>query len=230
MVTCFTASVPAPRGFALRCQTDKGVDAGVDYLALRRREDARACGLLGADFEHLDLPEAPHRGYDSPGALFGDLAAADDVGPALEARLRGALRERAPRTVCYPVGVGEHVDHRQVARAVGRLRGDFPGVRWVRWYDQPYTARHRRRYPELAFARRVRGLAEVGDHACALTFAAPAREPEGPLALKVRAAAAYATQVGYQFYEALGASPADEPDVEARIERVLGRREWFVGD
>ena len=227
-MTCFTASVPEPRGFALRCQVDKGIAADVDYLALRRAEDVRACSILGADFEHLGLPEAPHRGYDSPEALFGDFAAGDDVASALEARLREVVRERPPRAICYPVGVGGHVDHRRVADAVERLRGDLPAVRFLRWYDQPYTARHRRRYPELAFARRARGLAEIGEDVCALSYDPRARAPDGLFARKVRAAAAYRSQVGYQFYEAFGASPAGEPDVEDRIARVLGRREWLV--
>ena len=42
VLTCFTASVPHPAGFALACQLDKGLPADVDYLALRRAEDAAA--------------------------------------------------------------------------------------------------------------------------------------------------------------------------------------------
>ena len=42
LCTVFTASVPDPQGFALRCQTDKGIPAEVDYMALRRTE---GCGL-----------------------------------------------------------------------------------------------------------------------------------------------------------------------------------------
>ena len=40
VATLFAASVPDPTGFALACQTDKGLAPDVDYLALRRDEDA----------------------------------------------------------------------------------------------------------------------------------------------------------------------------------------------
>ena len=36
VATVFTRSVPDPQGFALACQLDKGLDASVDYMALRR--------------------------------------------------------------------------------------------------------------------------------------------------------------------------------------------------
>ena len=229
VATAFTATVRDPGAFALACQTDKGIPAEVDYMALRRAEDERACALLGAATEHLGFAEAPHRGYDSPEALFAELSPRDEVVDPLTARLRELIGERAPAAVCYPVGVGDHVDHRQLIAAVERLRPAFPGLRWVRWYDQPYTVRHRRDYPELSFARRVRGLAEVGEDVCAVHYAEPERAPDGPLARKVRAAASYTTQVPYQFYEALGLAVADEPDAPSRIARVLGRREWFVG-
>ena len=44
LLTVFTRSVPNPAGFALRCQTDKGLPATADYMALRRAEDAAAGG------------------------------------------------------------------------------------------------------------------------------------------------------------------------------------------
>lgn len=228
VATCFTATMPEPTGFALACQTDKGFGAEVDYMALRRAEDTAACAILGAEAIHLDLPEAPHRGYDSAEALFSEPHPGDRVVAELVDRFRKTIADVAPATICYPVGVGDHVDHRQVTAAVAEIRHDHPGVRWVRWYDQPYTARHRRAYPELAFARRVRGLAEVGDDVCAITFDPAERQPDGPLARKARAAATYVSQCGYQFGEALGLPPAPVGDLEARIAQVLGRREWYV--
>lgn len=228
VATCFTATVDNPTGFALTCQTDKGYGPEVDYMALRRAEDQAACEILGAATLHLDLPEAPHRGYESADALFGEMEAADRVEPVLEERLRKTLAEVQPRTVCYPFGVGRHVDHQRVIDSTWRVRASFPGIRWIRWYDQPYVARHRRNFPELAFTRRVRGLVEVGDDTCAMTYEPVERQPEGPLARKVRAAAAYASQAGYQFGAALGLPPASGEELEGRIARVLGRREWFV--
>ncbi len=64
LITCFTRSVPDPSGFALACQLDKGLSAEVDYMALRRQEDVVACQQLSVQPHWLDLPEAPHRGYD----------------------------------------------------------------------------------------------------------------------------------------------------------------------
>ena len=63
MATVFTASVPNPRGFALACQTDKGLAPEIDYMALRRNEDRAAAGALGIEEPvHLPFREAPHRG------------------------------------------------------------------------------------------------------------------------------------------------------------------------
>ncbi len=36
VATIFTRSMPEPQGFALRCQTDKGLAPDIDYMALRR--------------------------------------------------------------------------------------------------------------------------------------------------------------------------------------------------
>ncbi|WP_207955961.1 PIG-L deacetylase family protein [Rubrobacter marinus] len=48
LATVFTRSVPDPTGFALACQTDKGLPPEVDYMALRREEDREAARRLGA--------------------------------------------------------------------------------------------------------------------------------------------------------------------------------------
>ena len=64
LATLFTRSMPDPQGFALACQLDKGLDATVDYMALRRAEDVAACRALGlGEPVHIPLPEAPHRVY-----------------------------------------------------------------------------------------------------------------------------------------------------------------------
>ena len=72
MATLFTGSVPDPQGFALACQLDKGLSAGIDYMALRRGEDARAAAELGiAPPRHMPFREAPHRGYGRPRSCSG---------------------------------------------------------------------------------------------------------------------------------------------------------------
>ncbi len=132
VVTCFTRSVPDSTGFALACQTDKGLAPDVDYMALRRAEDAAAMDRLGVAHLHLDLPEAPHRGYGSAAELFAGLRPDDDVDRALAP----LLRELSGDLWLAPQGIGAHVDHLQVLRAVARL--DRP-VLW--WRDSPYVLR-----------------------------------------------------------------------------------------
>ena len=196
VATVFTASVPRPTGFALTCQTDKGLGPEVDYMALRRREDAQAVRLLGGDYEHWPLREAPHRGYDSAAALFAGARAADrgmvaDVAARVEQRLRtGAYRE-----VLYPVGAGNHVDHLQLIAAVESLRPRFPGIAFRQYFDQPYTNKFPERTPSRAGATTV----ELG--------------PAATLR-KTLACGAYRTQLRFQFGGA------------GRIHSVLGGREW----
>ena len=129
VVTCFTATVPAPQGFALACQTDKGLGPEVDYMAVRRAEDAAAMRALGVRLVHLPLPEAPHRGYASPAALFAGVRADDDVDLSALAGLQADV-------LLAPQGLGGHVDHLLVVRAVAAL-----GRPTAWWRDAPYVLR-----------------------------------------------------------------------------------------
>jgi hypothetical protein len=177
VATVFTASVPDPQGFALACQTDKGLGPDVDYMALRRAEDERACAALGARAVHLGLPEAPHRGYDSAEALFAGVRPGD-APPVAEAL--GPWLARA-HVVLGPAGVGGHADHLLVRDALP------PGA--PLWLDQPYGLRH--------------GVAD-GEPL-----------PAGDREAKVRACAAYASQLGFQ----LAGDPAALRDVPERLLR-----------
>jgi LmbE family N-acetylglucosaminyl deacetylase len=177
VVTVFTGSVPAPTGFALACQTDKGLAPDVDYMALRREEDAAALHRLGVRGEHLGLLEAPHRGYDSPAALFAGRHAGDDVAPAIADTLAPFLD--GADLVLAPQSVGDHVDH-QVVTAVVAALADPDRTAW--WRDTPYAVRH----PDATGAPEVTGT-EV------------AVAVDAVLDVKAQAAAAYATQVGFQF-------------------------------
>ena len=239
IATVFTASVPEPRDFALACQTDKGYGPEVDYMALRRAEDEAACAIIGAGVEHWGFAEAPHRGYETAAALFEGVREGEEeegvVGGIAE-RLREALRQNPTATVCYPCGAGGHVDHLLVIRAVEAVwgRGDVlqttglqdPTPRpFYQYYDQPYVARHPERYPELASAKTVGTLTNVTSAPACLDYGLRANRHLGA---KLAACAAYASQVGYQFYAALGeARPADADDVQ-RIGEVLGGREYVV--
>ena len=184
VATAFTQSVPDPTGFALLCQTDKGVGPETDYMALRRQEDADACARIGAEAVWLDLPEAPHRGYGSAGALFGDVRGADaDTWRAVCDRLAPLIADRQPDVVLSCQGLGGHVDHRHVVRAVREASRDVPDVvSW--WRDVPYALRD----PSAQADGDLDGLRPVG-----LPLAVEA------LTVKLDACAAYASQLGYQF-------------------------------
>ncbi len=173
VVTCFTASVPDPAGFALACQLDKGLPADVDYLALRRDEDAAAMAVLGASPVYLGLPEAPHRGYTSAADLFAGVHPGDDVWRSLAAALEGYEAD----LWLAPQALGGHVDHLQVLRAVTGL--DRP-VLW--WRDSPYVLRDPAAVPGPELPD---GLAEV--------------RPPQDLDRRADACACYPTQLGFQF-------------------------------
>lgn len=184
--TVFTASVPDPRGFALTCQTDKGIPASVDYMALRRAEDSAACAVLGARETWLDLPEAPHRGYESPPELFSGVIPGDEVCVAIEHNIANLVQRFNSDLVFVPQGLGGHVDHIQVVEAVGRVVRRTPGLEEALLYyrDTPYAMRDPEAAPALGG---VAGMEETGTGI--------RRElPE-----KLRACEAYSSQLGFQF-------------------------------
>jgi LmbE family N-acetylglucosaminyl deacetylase len=173
VVTCFTRSVPAPTGFALACQLDKGLPADVDYMALRRAENAAAMAVLGATPVDLDLPEAPHRGYRSAADLFAGVHPGDDVWRAVADRLAGLGAD----LWLAPQGLGAHVDHLQVLRAVASLD---PPVLW--WRDAPYVLRRPAAVPGEALPDRLVPVELAQD-----------------VRRRADACACYATQLGFQF-------------------------------
>ena len=133
VVTAFTRSVPEPTGFALGCQTDKGLGPEVDYMALRREEDAAALRALGLPPPvHLPFAEAPHRGYDSAPALFEAPRGDDEIAAPLAAAL-APLLDGADLGLA-PLALGGHVDHLQV-------RAALRGRPIVSWHDLPYALR-----------------------------------------------------------------------------------------
>ncbi|WP_116105717.1 PIG-L deacetylase family protein [Lewinella sp. IMCC34191] len=199
VVTCFTRSVAEPEGFALACQLDKGLSPAVDYMAIRRQEDAEAMDLLGAKHEWWDLPEAPHRGYESAADLFAgihetDLGVKDD----LIARLIEVLQTAKPETIVYPYGAGNHADHVQVVLAVAAIRDQFPATQYLQYYDQPYTRRH------------------LGQYASKLKDAYCFYPGWASITAKFAACRAYRTQVGFQFGD------------DKTMEELLGDTEYFA--
>ncbi len=179
LVTAFTATVLPATGFALACQMDKGLAADVDYMALRRAEDRAAADILGvADLRWLGLPEAPHRGYGSAPALFQAIHEADDVWRPLAAAIAGLLAELRPDLVLAPQGLGGHVDHRQMIRAVQQAAGP---ARVAFYRDTPYAIHDPDARP---------GVSTAGETVVPIAAG---------LDRKIRASCAYASQIGFQF-------------------------------
>ena len=173
VATCFTATVPDPRGFALACQLDKGMSAEVDYMALRRAEDVAACAAVGASAIHLPFPEAPHRGYDSAPALFAGRRAGDGVEVLLAPALAALAERLAPERLLGPLGTGRHTDHLVVRSS---LEGLGRPVEW--WEDWPYADR-----------------SDPPDRAGAVAHRLSAEDR----AAKIAGCRAYASQLGFQF-------------------------------
>ena len=167
MVTAFTATVLPATGFALACQTDKGLEPEVDYMALRRAEDRVAADILGvSDLRWLGLPEAPHRGYGSaPALLAGQLSALVD--------------ELRPDIVLAPQGLGNHVDHRQMIRAVLNVAPQYLAF----YRDTPYAIRNPDAVPHV-------DRSDLRECALGIT--------DG-LERRIAASCGYASQVGFQF-------------------------------
>lgn len=143
LCTIFTASVPDPHGFALACQLDKGLAADVDYMALRRAEDdefARLAGVL--DSIHLAHREAPHRGYSDAPDLFRGVHESDVLWRELVPQFQDLAKDCG--TIFAPQGLGNHVDHLQVIRAVTEA-GLAESTVW--YQDTPYAIRCRAAVP-----------------------------------------------------------------------------------
>ncbi|SCL21892.1 N-acetylglucosaminyl deacetylase, LmbE family [Micromonospora nigra] len=200
VLTCFTASVPDPAPFALSTQLDKGLPAHVDYLALRRAEDAAACRRLGVRPVHLPLPEAPHRGYDSAPELFAGVRPDDPVGEALVVALRPRLL--AADLVLAPQALGGHVDHRVVAEAVVAC---VPDALW--WRDVPYVSRAPDERPWRAVPPGVEQAVDIRPY----------------LDVKVDAAGRYRTQLDFQFGGPTRVGPALHALAAAEAGRLAGR-------
>jgi len=180
LATAFTATVLPATGFALACQTDKGLGPDVDYMALRREEDRAAARILGvSDLRWLGLPEAPHRSYGAASALFGAILDGDEAWRPLAAKISALADEVRPDLVLAPQGLGNHVDHRQMIRAVLRAAPQ----RLAFYRDTPYAIRNPDAVPHID------GSA-MQDCALGIT--------DG-LERKIAASCAYASQVGFQF-------------------------------
>ena len=199
LVTVFTRSVPHATGFALACQTDKGLPPEVDYMALRRQEDRDFAARMGVDvLVWGDLPEAPHRGYDSAAALFTPPRSDDGIGAAVVERLAPVMAELRPDLVLAPQALGGHVDHVQVARVLPSLGAGESRTLWYR--DTPYAVRQPGARPDASLPAGLRPVVV---------------DVSAGLRRKVDGCTCYRTQVGFQF----GGAQAVGPTLDAFHQR-----------
>ena len=181
LVTAFTRSVVPATGFALACQLDKGLSADLDYMAIRRAEDAAAAAILSfADVRWLDELEAPHRSYHSAPALFGPVREGDAAADTLAGHFGALAAELEPDLVLAPQGLGNHVDHQQVIAAANR---SFPAGSLAFYRDTPYAIRQPDAATVPGVAAGTASTVEIG----------------AALDRKIRAAQAYESQIGFQF-------------------------------
>jgi LmbE family N-acetylglucosaminyl deacetylase len=153
----------------------------VPPMQARRKEDRRACALVGANVVHLDVPDAVYRAdrrgrhlYPTEPEVFGPLQPGE---AQLVRRTVEQIREAVPdgAEVYCPAGFGGHVDHRLTRVAAERLG------RPLRYYpDFPYAARSAKTPSELGEPPGRRLSIRLSDQ---------------ELDLWARAAAAYRTQL-----------------------------------
>lgn len=183
LCTVFTQTVLNPTGFALACQTDKGLSPAIDYMSLRRAEDLEFARIANAgETLHLIFPEAPHRGYDSAPELFAGIKPGDQIWRAIADELKAIAEERQPDLFFAPQGIGNHADHLQVIKAVLRNNSAAQTL----WYrDTPYIIRNPQAAPSDLLP------ANLSEKAVAISAES--------LAQKIDGCAAYATQIEFQF-------------------------------
>ncbi|HZH14598.1 MAG TPA: PIG-L family deacetylase [Archangium sp.] len=214
LVTVFTRSVPHPTGFALACQTDKGLPPEVDYMAMRREEDRDFAALMEVDtLVWAGLPEAPHRGYGNAAALFTPPREDDRIGAVVVERLAPLVAELRPDLVLAPQALGSHVDHVQVARLMPTLGAWESRTLWYR--DTPYAVRQPGARPDPALPADLRPLVV---------------DVSAELRRKVAGCTCYRTQVGFQFggAEAVGSTLEAFHQREAAAHGRTGHAEVFL--
>ena len=201
VLTLATASPELPLSpLAQELHRDWGL--GDDAMARRRQEDLEACAELDLEAWHWDEPDALYRRtsdgaplYPTLDALFGPPVEDD---PTLE-HLTKRLRALSPATtLCAPLSIGGHIDHRLTRAAAERVFG-----RDLAYYeDFPYAQSFKARFRTLGFARGLRSHA----------FHPEATDLEA----KCRALACYCSQMGSAF--------PDHDTLRAKVQRFAERR------
>jgi LmbE family N-acetylglucosaminyl deacetylase len=133
VTTIFTAGPAAVRPLPPWDRAARYFREGADVMGLRRQEDQRAAGMVGAAAIHLGYWDRQYRtgqyGYAGPGE--GNLLA------AIAADLAGPAAAAAAGPWVIPLGLG-HPDHRLASDAGLELARRLPGSVLV-YADLPYA-------------------------------------------------------------------------------------------
>lgn len=131
---------PPPGELTLRAQVEHfqwGTGTAKETIDLRREEDVRAAGIVGAKPIHFDVPDCIYRrGPDGEG-LYLDIFVQPHSGEAhLPDEIAAAIAPGLTaddRVICQ-LGIGGHADHILVRQAAERLKRPL-------WYtaDVPYV-------------------------------------------------------------------------------------------
>ncbi len=175
----------------------------------RRKEDERACEILGVTGRYGNWPDALYRRHPETGeplyatleSLFDTPHPKDDAG-RLWAEAFQALPEA--RQYVAPLAVGRHVDHQLVRRAAEEIFGSA-----LQYYeDYPYCGK---RLALMSYRLRPwRWRAEI----------VPLSDED--VDARCRAVAAYESQVDMLF----GGREKMEPKIRGYVRRVGGERIW----
>ncbi len=157
------------------------------------------------------------------------VAPPNDIGDTeLQTKLSALLSAHQPNYALLPLGLGQRNGDLQLHAICLRLRQLYPEVRWLQYYDQPFVGLNRGRFPELAFARRVQGLAEVDDEASLFIWKeGVANGGLSPLSRKLDASVALRSDLDQRlFRDREFDTPTSDAERREMLTRVLGAREW----
>lgn len=188
VATAFTKSVNLPSGFALACQLDKGLSVNEDYMAIRKKEDAVWAEAIGAEVIYGELPEAPHRGYNSASELFGSLHPEIDVRKQLFEWITHLVYFYKPLALLSPLSIGNHVDHILIRETAERFNNAEVPVYFYK--DLPYAGESKNTLAQYY----LQGNEEMHEHFFGLHH-------ESIEAAHI-ATNAYKTQIPFQFGDA----------------------------
>jgi LmbE family N-acetylglucosaminyl deacetylase len=184
-------------------------NVGPTPMVVRRQEDHDAAALVGAQAEHMEIPDCVYRTSESGKALYPDENSLWQRVHPLDPAIRRLGGFRLPADVSHvyiPLGVGNHVDHmvvREIGIALYRLLQTAGNPADVRFYaEYPYSEDADATQKALAS---ISTEIKLAHHPTVLTYT--------DIAKKVEAVKAYQSQIS-TFWE-------DEFVLEKRIRTAL---------